>query len=127
MYKGQIKDKENVSDNVVSSNNPSFPQRRESTPAESAKVLSGTFAKGQSMESPMGKTISDSKRTPEKDSRREMILSLVKEKGETSIKDITAHFPNCGEKTIQRELAVLVSTNVLKKTGEKRWSQYFLG
>lgn len=46
--------------------------------------------------------------------------------GEVSvmIKDITHAFPNVSEKTIQRELADLVSTGVLKKIGEKRWSKY---
>jgi hypothetical protein len=31
---------------------------------------------------------------------------------------------NCGEKTLQRELASLVKEGVLKKTGSKRWSRY---
>ena len=33
---------------------------------------------------------------------------------------------SCGEKTLQRELVSMVKDNVLKKTGEKRWSRYFL-
>ena len=33
---------------------------------------------------------------------------------------------SCGEKTLQRELISMVKDNVLKKTGAKRWSQYFL-
>jgi len=62
-------------------------------------------------------------------SRRDTILQLIKDKGpkgELSIKDITTHFADCGEKTIQRELATLVITGVLKKTGDRRWSKYSL-
>jgi len=44
--------------------------------------------------------------------------------GSVMIKDITHAFPNVSEKTIQRELADLVATGVLKKIGEKRWSKY---
>lgn len=64
-----------------------------------------------------------------KDSRRQTILDIVKGKGnleELSIKDIVGHFSDCGEKTIQRELTVLVEEGVLKKTGERRWSRYSL-
>ncbi len=32
----------------------------------------------------------------------------------------------CGDKTVQRELISMVGDGVLKKTGEKRWSRYFL-
>jgi hypothetical protein len=33
---------------------------------------------------------------------------------------------NTGEKTLQRELAGMVEEGVLKKTGQKRWSKYFI-
>jgi hypothetical protein len=62
----------------------------------------------------------------QKNSRRETITALVKDIGEISIKDIVSHFADCGEKTIQRELAALVQDNVLKKTGDRRWSKYSL-
>jgi hypothetical protein len=64
-----------------------------------------------------------------KNSRRETILRLIKDKGEhaeVSIKDIVGYFHDCGEKTIQRELTALVREGVLKKTGERRWSRYSL-
>ena len=62
----------------------------------------------------------------QKKSRREMIVSLMEGGKEVSIKDIVMHFTDCGEKTIQRELAYLVQTNILKKTGDRRWSKYSL-
>ncbi len=64
----------------------------------------------------------------EKSPRRETILRVIKDKGESSIKDIigyiSGHIPDCGEKTVQRELTALVEEGVLKKTGERRWSRY---
>lgn len=62
----------------------------------------------------------------EKNSRRDLIAELVKEKKEASIKDIVSHFSDCGEKTIQRELVVLVQTGILKKIGDRRWSRYLI-
>ena len=32
----------------------------------------------------------------------------------------------CSEKTLQRELVSMIKDDVLKKTGEKRWSRYSL-
>ena len=72
-----------------------------------------------------------------KNKRREEIIAVIKEKKNTSgvdgatITDIKNRakgiLVSCGEKTLQRELVSMVKDNVLKKTGEKRWSQYFLG
>lgn len=65
----------------------------------------------------------------EKTSRRDIILHIIKDRGDgaaVSIKDIAGNFSDCGEKTIQRELTVLVAEGVLKKTGERRWSRYSL-
>lgn len=61
---------------------------------------------------------------PSNESRRNLILSLIKQKGPLSIKDIAGAIPNVGAKTIQRELAALVQSGLLKKEGEKRWSRY---
>lgn len=56
------------------------------------------------------------------------IIKLAKE-GAT-ITDIKAQargvLLSCGEKTLQRELVSMVGEGVLKKTGEKRWSRYYL-
>lgn len=58
--------------------------------------------------------------------RTAKILSLIKDKKEISIKDISLAFTDCSEKTIQRELNSLISKGHLKKTGAKRWSRYAL-
>lgn len=64
--------------------------------------------------------------TVEKQARRTRIIKLIKDNREVSIKDITAHFPELSEKTIQRELVLLTDEGVLKKYGERRWSRYAL-
>lgn len=61
-----------------------------------------------------------------KDSRRSLILSFLKGKDWTSIKDITEAISGCSAKTIQRELSDLVHQGVLKKKGDRRWSRYLL-
>ena len=73
-----------------------------------------------------------------KKQRRESILKIIKPRPSSSvdkpngvsIKDIVLALRNLGEergeKTLQRELASMVKDGVLYKTGEKRWSRYFI-
>ena len=58
--------------------------------------------------------------------KSEGILSVLKAGGELNMPDIAAHLTEYGEKTIQRELAVLVERGIVKRTGLKRWSKYSL-
>ena len=58
--------------------------------------------------------------------RQEQILSIIKDKKEVYIKDISTLLLGVSEKTIQRELASLVLANVLEKKGDKRWTTYTL-
>mgnify|MGYP001566944250 CR=1 FL=1 len=58
--------------------------------------------------------------------RREAIVSVIKDKKNASIKDISTHIRNISEKTIQRELLTLISLGILAKQGERRWSTYSL-
>jgi hypothetical protein len=61
-----------------------------------------------------------------KQSRREQILALFVRGVDVSIKDIVARIRGCSEKTIQRELNVLLDDGVIRRIGEKRWSRYIL-
>lgn len=56
--------------------------------------------------------------------RKQKILSLITDKKDISIKDIVSYFAEYSQKTIQRDLAALVSEGRIKRTGEKRWSRY---
>ncbi|MES2059910.1 MAG: hypothetical protein V4438_02690 [Patescibacteria group bacterium] len=60
----------------------------------------------------------------DKGQRRQKILSIIKQKGLVTIKDIMLSVRDCSEKTIQRELTQMVLEGVLLKTGERRWSRY---
>jgi len=65
-----------------------------------------------------------------KERRNEIINLIQKMGGNATITDIKngayGSLTSCSEKTLQRELASMVKDNVLNKTGEKRWSRYFI-
>ena len=63
--------------------------------------------------------------------RKENIKEVLKDKeGEMSIKDIGEVLKSKGqaisEKTLQRELVLMLKDNLLYRTGSKRWSRYFV-
>ena len=59
-----------------------------------------------------------------KNKRREIILQMLRDKSDLTIKDIASEITDCSEKTIQRELVALLKTGSIKRTGERRWSRY---
>lgn len=63
---------------------------------------------------------------PATQSRRERVLSVIKDKTEATIKDIRETVTDCSEKTIQRELIDLIKDGVVVREGERRWSKYKL-
>ena len=66
---------------------------------------------------------SDTSQTHE---RREIILSVIKDKGEVYIKDISTIIREVSEKTIQRELQKLVTEGSVVRRGSRRWTAYSL-
>lgn len=81
------------------------------------------------------KDIKDTKRTraperaPTTDSssrtnRRDVILQLVKDRKEISVKDVAREIQDVSEKTLQREVVALVDEGVLERVGSRRWSRY---
>ena len=58
--------------------------------------------------------------------RREAVLSVIKNNGKASIKDISTLIRGVSEKTIQRELLALIAAGRVLKQGERRWSTYSL-
>lgn len=58
--------------------------------------------------------------------RRETILSVIKNRGKSSIRDISTLIRGVSEKTIQRELSALIGEGIVLKEGERRWSIYSL-
>lgn len=59
-------------------------------------------------------------------SRTDRIMSIIRDKGQVSIKDLSDAITDVSEKTIQRELLSLVEKGQISKTGERRWSRYSL-
>lgn len=62
----------------------------------------------------------------DKNGRKESILSVLKSKGPSYIKDISTIIREVSEKTIQRELQTLVLEGRVRKEGERRWTTYTL-
>ena len=70
--------------------------------------------------------IKDIKDTKEIKDRSNAVLSVIKNKGNASIKDISTLIRGVSEKTIQRELSALITAGMVLKHGERRWSTYSL-
>ncbi|MHB8914085.1 MAG: DeoR family transcriptional regulator [Minisyncoccota bacterium] len=106
-------------------------QKRESlqSPQASAHVRSAPSRAGKtnaaSAERRQVKDIKDTPSGPVKD-RQEAVLSVIRNKGSVSIKDISTLIRGVSEKTIQRELMALVASGAVVKQGERRWSTYSL-
>lgn len=66
------------------------------------------------------------KKVETKNVRQEAIIKLLSHKERLSVKDFTDTIKGVSDKTIQRELLLMVSQGVLKKEGERRWSTYSL-
>ncbi|OGC81092.1 hypothetical protein A2943_01455 [Candidatus Adlerbacteria bacterium RIFCSPLOWO2_01_FULL_51_16] len=56
--------------------------------------------------------------------RLSRILEAIRTLKSASIRDISAVVKEYGEKTIQRELLVLIEQGLVRKVGERRWSVY---
>lgn len=56
--------------------------------------------------------------------RQQKILDHLRKAEHAKISDFTPQFAGISTKTIQRDLQDLVTKNVLKKEGEKRWTVY---
>lgn len=74
----------------------------------------------------LSKTLDNSLISLDRNKRREKILSIIRQKDNVSVKDITKILKDISEKTIQRELISMVESGVLLKEGERRWSRYSL-
>jgi hypothetical protein len=88
-----------------------LPLVRGFTPAPTLKDQASPYNKGHSK----GQT-----------ERMSLILACIRKQKSPSIKDIAAVVRDCSEKTIQRELNDLIKQGLVRRVGERRWSQYQL-
>lgn len=58
--------------------------------------------------------------------RQQKILEHIRQSERAKISDFIPHFVGISSKTIQRDLQDMVTKNLLKKDGEKRWTVYSL-
>jgi DNA-binding transcriptional ArsR family regulator len=56
--------------------------------------------------------------------RKDRILSIMRDKGQVSIKDISDIIRDVSEKSIQRDLNDLIDSGSVVRIGERRWSTY---
>lgn len=56
-------------------------------------------------------------------SRRDRIIEILRS-GPATVTEVASRMPDCGPKTVQRELATLVTERVIIAKGERRWRTY---
>lgn len=56
--------------------------------------------------------------------RRDAVLSVLRSRGASYIKDISTVIRDVSEKTIQRELSALVAEGMVLRKGDRRWTTY---
>ena len=61
---------------------------------------------------------------PAPSKKAEAVLKYVRDNKRVTVKDISRNIREYSEKTIQRELAALMRSGLVKKEGERRWSVY---
>jgi DNA-binding transcriptional ArsR family regulator len=94
-----------------------------STPPLAAARPGRSHASPQKAVKDIGVGIKD---IPSASGRRDSILAVLNDRGPSYIKDISTVIRDVSEKTIQRELAALVSEGIIERSGERRWSRYSL-
>lgn len=101
--------------------------RRETHRADSLTESRDEAPEAQSQaDSTKGQSKGQTKDTSAKSERQEALLDVLKNKGALSIKDLSAVIRDVSEKTIQRELQVLIAEGVVEKAGDRRWTTYSL-
>jgi hypothetical protein len=58
--------------------------------------------------------------------RKDKVRSIIREKGQVSIKDISDIIKDVSEKSIQRDLNDMIANGEVVRLGERRWSTYKL-
>lgn len=112
--------------------------RKTSENVEFSRTRSGTFSQANkpAKRESSGTSLHESKKSVDigqkgsggaiTDRQKTIIDHLKTGEKKAKLGDIHSLFENVSSKTIQRDLQDLVSRNLLRKEGEKRWTTYFL-
>lgn len=124
-----MREYETVAERLVRGSNPSPFVSAEDfvipTVGEPANFLPRPESEARlvSKETP-AKEVSYKGQTKGQSDRMSLILELVRKKKSLSIKEISSVIKDCSEKTIQRELNILIERGLIRREGERRWSVY---
>lgn len=62
--------------------------------------------------------------TPDANTRKSEIMAVVRSHKNATMQDIQKYVTGCSDKTLQREIASLITAGLISKTGDKRWATY---
>lgn len=123
-----VREYEQVAERLARGSHPSpFMAAEElqiSLPESSPELLPPARFGGNQLDIKDKDTKGHSKTNKGQTPRMSLILDLVRKRKSLSIKEISAVIRDCSEKTIQRELALLIEQGLIRKVGERRWSVY---
>lgn len=80
----------------------------------------------QTTGAPLPPTIGWQQRDGDVNGRQKVILEYLTQSGQAKVSDFYKTFDGISSKTIQRDLQDLVTRNLIKKEGDKRWTVYML-
>ncbi|KND51604.1 MAG: hypothetical protein AB202_03500 [Parcubacteria bacterium C7867-007] len=99
---------------------------RSATPYDLVAAHSPKSSPERPVSTPKGQ-IKDKQSVSDKNTeRQEAIISVLRSKGPSYIKDVSTVIRDVSEKTIQRELQTLVEQGIVVRSGERRWTTYAL-
>ncbi len=109
---------------------PTLAELFKSVASTSKEPQAGRGSEAPPMSKPGVRPIKDTQghsvKMPTSSGRRDAVLSVLRSKGPSYIKDISTVIRDVSEKTIQRELSALVEEGTVMRSGERRWTTYTL-
>lgn len=103
---------------------PDFITEQKTKSYKRQNLTQGTTGSNQQRDS-----IKDNKIHPsssdKKKVRRDSVISVLNKNQGIDIKGFSLAISDCSEKTIQRELTLMLNEGLIRKEGERRWSRYY--
>ncbi len=88
-----------------------------------------SLMQGTARASQQGDSIKDNKihssSSDKKKGRRDSVINVLNKSQGIDIKGFSLAISDCSEKTIQRELTLMLNEGLIRKEGERRWSRYY--